>query len=154
MKGNVELIGELKRITDAAYILGKAGVGLRQLASGLPGPLEPVQGKPIEKQPMGWDPDLNDGVRLNIRPFMTVPDVGRRGAGVLRDKPNINWNKDRGKDVESAPWFSVFGGDRINDHHLSLEEKRTARAEETRGWGEWVNGSLEEKHVAKKGFRG
>ena len=43
----VELIGQLKRITDAAYILGKAGVGLRQLASGLPGPQEPVQGKNV-----------------------------------------------------------------------------------------------------------
>ena len=25
---------------------------------------------------------LNDGVRLNIRPFMSVPDVGKKGAGV------------------------------------------------------------------------
>jgi hypothetical protein len=44
---HVELIGELKRLSDAAYILGKAGVGLRQLASGLPGPQEPVQGKEV-----------------------------------------------------------------------------------------------------------
>jgi hypothetical protein len=43
----VEPIGKLKRVTDAAYILGKAGVGLRQLASGLPGPQEPVQGKDV-----------------------------------------------------------------------------------------------------------
>jgi hypothetical protein len=83
-----------------------------------------VRWKPIDKQPIGWNPDLNDGVRLNIRPFMTAPDVGRKGAGVLRDKPNIKWNKDRGKDVASAPWFTVFGGDRINDYHLTLEEKR------------------------------
>jgi hypothetical protein len=86
-----------------------------------------VRWKPLEKQPIGWDPDLNDGVRLNIRPFLSVPDVGKRGAGVLRDKPNINWNKDRGKDVESAPWYHVFDGDRINDHHLTLAEKRAAR---------------------------
>jgi len=83
-----------------------------------------VRWKPIEEQPIGWNPDLNDGVRLNIRPFMTVPDVGKRGAGVLRDKPNIKWDKDRGKDMESAPWFHVFNGDRINDHHLSLAEKK------------------------------
>jgi hypothetical protein len=89
-----------------------------------------VRWKPLEKQPIGWDPDLNDGVRLNIRPFLSVPDVGKRGAGVLRDKPNINWNKDRGKDVESAPWYHVFDGDRINDHHLTLAEKRQARVEE------------------------
>ena len=88
-----------------------------------------VRWKPLQDQPLGWDPDLNDGVRLNIRPFMSVPDVGKKGAGVLRDRPNINWNKDRGKDVESAPWYHLFGGDRINDHHLSLENKRKARAE-------------------------
>jgi hypothetical protein len=86
-----------------------------------------VRWKAIEKQPIGWEPDLNDGVRLNIRPFMSVPDVGKKGAGVLRDKPNIKWNKDRGKDVESAPWYHFFQGDRINDHHLTLAEKRAAR---------------------------
>jgi len=94
-----------------------------------------VRWKPIEKQPIGWEPDLNDGVRLNIRPFMTVGDVKKKGAGILRDKPNIHWKKDRGKDVESAPWYHLgpqYGGkegDRINDHHLTLEEKRKARKE-------------------------
>lgn len=88
-----------------------------------------VRWKPLEKQPIGWEPDLNDGVRLNIRPFMTVPPVKKAGAGVLRDKPNIKWDKDRGKDVETAPWYSVFNGDRINDHHLTLKEKREARGE-------------------------
>ncbi|MCB0188751.1 MAG: hypothetical protein KDE31_30990, partial [Caldilineaceae bacterium] len=68
------------------------------------------------------------GVRLNIRPWLSVPDVGKKGAGVLRDKPNIKWGKDRGKDVESAPWFGVFGGERINDWHLTVAEKRAARA--------------------------
>ena len=86
-----------------------------------------VRWKPLEEQPIGWDPDLNDGIRLNIRPFLTVPDVGKRGAGILRDKPNIKWNKDRGKDVESAPWYHIFKGNRVNDHHLTLAEKRTAR---------------------------
>ncbi len=86
-----------------------------------------VRWKPEEKQPIGWEPDLNDGVRLNIRPFLTVADVKKKGAGILRDKPNIKWTKDRGKDVESAPWYHKFGGERINDHHLSLAEKRAAR---------------------------
>lgn len=86
-----------------------------------------VRWKPLEKQPIGWNPDLNDGARLNIRPFMSVPDVGKKGAGVLRDKLNIKWDKDRGKDVESAPWYHLFKGERINDHHLSLSEKRNAR---------------------------
>lgn len=93
-----------------------------------------VRWKPIEEQPIGWNPDLNDGVRLNIRPFISVPDVGKRGAGVLRDKPNIKWEKDRGSDVPSAPWYELglqFGGkvgDRINDRHLSLEEKQKTRS--------------------------
>lgn len=92
-----------------------------------------VRWKPIEKQPIGWEPDLNDGVRLNIRPFMSVGDVKKKGAGVLRDKPNIHWRKDRGKDVASAPWYHLgpeYGGkegDRVNDHTLSLAEKRAAR---------------------------
>jgi hypothetical protein len=86
-----------------------------------------VRWKPIGRQPMGWDPDLNDGVRLNIRPFMSVPNIRKKGAGVLRDKPNIKWTKDRGKDVASAPWYHLFKGDRINDHHLTLSEKRAAR---------------------------
>jgi len=85
-----------------------------------------VRWKPIEKQPIGWDPDSGDGVRLNIRPFMSVPDVKKKGAGVLREKPKIHWKKDRGKDVKSAPWYHLFKGDRINDHHLSLDEKRAA----------------------------
>jgi hypothetical protein len=84
-----------------------------------------VRWKPLAEQPIGWNPDLNDGVRLNIRPFMT--------AEVLRHnkKPrlNITWDKDRGKDVESAPWFKVFKGDRINNHHLTLAEKRKARGD-------------------------
>ncbi|UXA52318.1 BREX-1 system adenine-specific DNA-methyltransferase PglX [Xanthomonas prunicola] len=92
-----------------------------------------VRWKPIEQQPIGWNPDLNDGVRLNIRPFLSVPDVGKKGAGVLRDRPKIKWDKDRGSDAPSAPWYVLglhYGGkvgDRINDHHLSLDEKRKAR---------------------------
>jgi hypothetical protein len=92
-----------------------------------------VRWKPLEEQPIGWHPDLNDGVRLNIRPFLSVPDVKKKGAGILRDKPNIHWKKDRGKDVESAPWYNLgpqlggAKGDRINDYHLTLTAKRGAR---------------------------
>lgn len=86
-----------------------------------------VRWKPLDQQPLGWEPDLDDGVRLNIRPFLSVPDVGKKGAGILRAKPNINWNKDRGKDVEASPWYHLFKGDRINDHHLTLAEKQAAR---------------------------
>lgn len=91
--------------------------------------------KVLHEQPIGWNPDLNDGVRLNIRPFMKVADVGKKGAGVLRIVPKIDWKKDRGTDVPSAPWYHLgleYGGkegDRINDHYLSLAEKHAARAE-------------------------
>ncbi|MQL53839.1 SAM-dependent DNA methyltransferase [Desulfofundulus thermobenzoicus] len=94
-----------------------------------------VRWKPIEKQPIGWEPDINDGVRINIRPFMAsdIPG-GRKGAGILRWKPNINWGKDRGKEPtrpqEQFPWFwknGKFTGDRVNDVHLTNEEKRKAR---------------------------
>ena len=91
-----------------------------------------VRWKPLAEQPLGWNPDSNDGVRLNIRPFMSVPDVGKKEAGILRSKPNIKWTKDRGNDVESAPWYKLglqyneSEGSRINDHHLSLAEKQAA----------------------------
>jgi hypothetical protein len=87
-----------------------------------------VRWKPLAEQPIGWNPDLNDGVRLNIRPFMTA-EVLRHNK---KPKLNITWDKDRGKDVESAPWFKTFGGDRINDHHLSRAEKEAARAKADR----------------------
>jgi hypothetical protein len=70
-----------------------------------------VRWKPLSQQPLGWNPDLNDGVRLNIRPFVT--------AGVLRSKFTINWNKDRGKNPD--------GSERLNDLHYTLAEKRSAR---------------------------
>lgn len=79
-----------------------------------------VRWKPIEEQPIGWEPDLNDGVRLNIRPFVE--------AEVLRKKPNVKWEKDRGKNPPGAPW----GEERLNDLHLSLDEKRKARRENGR----------------------
>jgi len=79
-----------------------------------------VRWKPLHAQPLGWEPDLDDGVRLNIRPFIE--------AGVLGHVPNVKYTVDRGKDVPSAPWYGVFGGERRNDHHTTLAEKRAARA--------------------------
>ena len=94
-----------------------------------------IRWKPIEQQPIGWKPDINDGVRHNIRPFMAADlPQGRKGAGVLRSKPNIHWNKDRGKepmrDKDQFPWFwnnGSFTGDRVNNAHLTKAEKHTAR---------------------------
>jgi hypothetical protein len=79
-----------------------------------------VRWKPLEKQPLGWEPDLDDGVRLNIRPFIE--------AGVLTHVPNVKHGVDRGKNLPSAPWFAKFNAERRNNHHTTLDEKRTARA--------------------------
>ncbi|MBQ4767326.1 N-6 DNA methylase [Pectobacterium versatile] len=113
----------LEAILKGDAITGKSGLDIF------------VRWKPLHEQPMGWNPDLNDGVRFNIRPFMQAPDVDKKGAGILRAKPNIKWGKDRGNDVESAPWYYLglkYGekeGARINDHHISLADKQAARDE-------------------------
>jgi hypothetical protein len=70
-----------------------------------------VRWKETHEQAIGWEQDLNDGVRLNIRPFVE--------AGVLRSKFNIHWRKDRGKNPD--------GSERHNDIHLTLTEKQTAQ---------------------------
>lgn len=70
-----------------------------------------VRWKPPAGQPIGWEPDWDDGVRANIRPFVE--------AGVLRVRPRIRWEADRGRD---GP-----GGERRNDVHLTLAEKAAAR---------------------------
>lgn len=91
--------------------------------------------KPLSQQAIGWEPDINDGVRLNIRPFLAsdLPN-GRTGSGILRWKPNVKWEKNRGKETrrpkEEYPWFwngNDFTGDRVNDIHLSSEQKQKAR---------------------------
>lgn len=102
-----------------------------------------VRWKPLEEQPIGWNPDLNDGVRINIRPFVLSEDIKVKDAGLLRDRVTSRdpktkelklWSKDRGSNVPSAPWYELGlqyngkVGDRINDHHLSLEEKQKARS--------------------------
>ncbi len=103
-----------------------------------------IRWKPLAEQPLGWQPDLNDGVRLNIRPFMQARDLGKKGAGILRAKPNIKWDKDRGtepqRDKADYPWFwhaeepplacpggPEFTGNRWNLVHLTLARKRAAR---------------------------
>jgi hypothetical protein len=94
-----------------------------------------VRWKSLSKQAIGWHPDLNDGVRMNIRPFLAT-DIpgGKKGAGLLRTKPNIKWEKDRGKephrDKAEFPWFwkgSTFTGDRVNDVHLTREQMEATR---------------------------
>ena len=100
-----------------------------------------VRWKPLQQQARGWHPDLNDGVRLNLRPFLTAKDLGKKGSGILRSKPNVKWDKDRGTEPQRPkadfPWFwcesepgtdpeggRTFTGHRWNDVHLSLAFKK------------------------------
>jgi hypothetical protein len=99
--------GSEERLAAAAWLQ-------KQLASILIG--EPpydifVRWKPMASQPIGWHPDLEDGVRLNIRPFVN--------ARVLRSRVQVNWAKDRGKNSD--------GSDRLNDIHLTIAEKAASR---------------------------
>jgi hypothetical protein len=106
-----------------------------------------VRWKPLVAQPIGWEPDVNDGVRMNIRPFMAAKPLGARakGACILRTSPKIKWEKDRGKEPqrprEDFPWFwgwdgstenfegaKTFEGNRWNDLHYSRSFKEAARA--------------------------
>ena len=113
-----------------------------------------VRWKPLHEQPIGWNPDINDGVRLNLRPFITAKPLNARGknACILRSTPKVSWDKDRGKEPQRAkadfPWFwswekatddqmsgkqpflgtgSEPDGNRWNDCHYSTATKQAAR---------------------------
>lgn len=116
-----------------------------------------VRWRSLAEQPIGWEPDINDGVRINIRPFMTAKPLGARakGACILRTTPKIKWDKDRGKESqrprEDFPWFwgwdpdnkddqKDFGGrgkepdgNRWNDLHYTRTFKEAARARKAKG---------------------
>jgi type I restriction-modification system DNA methylase subunit len=97
-----------------------------------------VRWKPLSKQAVGWHPDINDGVRMNIRPFAT--------ADILRKRVKISWGPkaDRGKepvrDKKDFPWFWGWDeekqdfagvgkepdGNRWNDCHYTNEFKQGA----------------------------
>ena len=99
-----------------------------------------VRWKPLHRQPLGWEPDLDDGIRLNIRPFMAAKlrRGGRSGAGLLRYKPNIGWTKDRGREPQTLrgkqkdgppenirprtdfPWFWACPGTGVEDERTDF----------------------------------
>lgn len=96
-----------------------------------------VRWKALSRQAIGWHPDINDGVRMNIRPFAT--------ADILRKRVKIKWEKDRGKepvrDKAEFPWFwgwdgekrdfagvgTEADGNRWNSCHYTNEFKERAR---------------------------
>ena len=114
-----------------------------------------IRWRPLHEQAIGWAPNLDDGVRLNIRPFMRaeLQSGGLKGAGILRAKPNVKWGKDRGREPQSLrpkedfSWFysypgqggeadgtdyaappeAEFDGNRWNDLHYTRAAKDQAR---------------------------
>lgn len=121
-----------------------------------------IRWRPLHEQPIGWAPHLDDGVRLNIRPFVKaeLQIGGVAGAGLLRARPNVKWDKaDRGKEPaslrprEEFPWFydcrgsgtasdrtdylalgdPQYDGKRWNDLHYTRETKEKARASHEAG---------------------
>ena len=128
----------------AAKRLGAANALQTKLAAILEGeaPLDIfVRWKPIKDQARGWHPDINDGIRQNIRPFLLAGDVGKRGAGLFRAVPLALKDKDRGTEPlrpkSDYPWFwceeepgtdpiggKEFIGNRWNNVHLTLDTKK------------------------------
>jgi hypothetical protein len=109
-----------------------------------------VRWKPLHCQPIGWEPDIEDGVRLNIRPFLTAKprNPGRKDACILRVSPRVTKHAgaDRGsepqREREDYPWFwaddsdvvtwdftggADFKGRRYNDFHYTRACKQHAR---------------------------
>jgi hypothetical protein len=104
-----------------------------------------VRWKPLAEQPIGWEPDINDGVRGNTRPFITARPFQARAANacILRTTPKIKWDQDRGKEPHRAkeeyPWFwgwdeetydfaggKTFDGNRWNNLHYTNAFRREA----------------------------
>lgn len=143
-KAGVE--GADARLAAAVYLRGE----LEKILGGEPPYDIFVRWKPLHQQPVGWEPDINDGVRFNIRPFMTARPLGARAknACILRATPKIKWDKDRGKepsrDKDDYPWFwgwnpddpnlatdfaggGAFDGNRWNNLHYTRAAKQAAR---------------------------
>ncbi len=136
------------RVAAADYLQGQ----LAKVIEGEP-PFDLfVRWKPLPEQAIGWGPDIDDGVRLNIRPFMTARPLGARAkkACILRTTPGIKWDKDRGNEPDRPkdhfPWFwtwdgavqdfaggKEFDGVRHNDLHYSRKAKEAARAKAPSG---------------------
>ena len=104
-----------------------------------------IRWKPLHQQPIGWQPDINDGIRLNSRPFVVATlRLGRKGCGLFRAKPgnSVKWDRSTGTEIAGAredfPWLwkwdcktddfkgkAKFDGIRWNDCHYSCARKRT-----------------------------
>ena len=132
---------DAEREVASARLRLEAALDLRRrlqlIADGEPPHDVYVRWKPLDRQPLGWEPDLNDGVRLNIRPFVTA------GVFPKRVKINVKWDKpDRGANpagsnvhrwseaAQRAAGVSAAEADgslRRNDLHLTRAAREAAR---------------------------
>jgi hypothetical protein len=158
--------GAEERLIAAEYLRGE----LTKIIEGNPPYDIFVRWKPLFRQAIGWEPDIDDGVRLNIRPFLTAKpkNSGRRDGCILRFTPRVKKHAgaDRGTDPhrekEEFPWFWAedhdvetedfaggpqFKGRRYNDFHYTREIKRNAREAKARA----VSGALSEPVLEKQG---
>jgi hypothetical protein len=155
-------LGEWTAAQRRAHAAGEAGAEERLIAAEqLRGELTKIidgnppydifaRWKPLHRQPIGWEPDIDDGVRINIRPFLTAKprNSGRRDACILRVTPRVKKHAgaDRGaeplREKEDFPWFWAEDGDvaktdfaggpefegrRYNDFHYTRAFKQHAR---------------------------
>ena len=65
---------------------------------------------------------------------------GKKGAGLLRARPNVHWRKDCGREpLCEQEWFprlwraGEFTGERVNDVHFPVPDKREARMQAEAG---------------------
>ena len=102
-----------------------------------------VRWKPLHEQPLGWDPDIDDGVRMNIRPFLTARPLNGRGSNgcILRNTPKVKWDKDRGKEPtrDKADLPLVLG---LGRNHPRLRRRRGVR------WEPLERSPLQPRHKA------
>jgi len=139
-------VGAEERLIAAEHLRGE----MTKIIEGEPPYDIFVRWKPLHRQPIGWEPDIDDGLRLNIRPFLTARPKNPRGrdACILRVTPRVKKyaGADRGaeplREKEDFPWFWAedadvakvdfvggpeFRGRRYNDFHFSRMSKQRAR---------------------------
>ena len=114
-----------------------------------------VRWKPLGEQPIGWEPDIHDSMRVNIRPFMwaELTRGGRAGAGLLRVKPKIAWSKDQGKEAlkRRKRWRPPWAEDDDNVD-VEIDEDRELRPREDYPWFWGCRG--DGSRAERTGFRG
>jgi hypothetical protein len=144
--------GAEQRLIAAEHLRGE----LTKIIEGEPSYDIFVRWKPLHRQPIGWEPDIDDGVRLNIRPLLRAKpkNSGRRDGCILRVTPRVKKHAgaDRGaepnREKADFPWFwaedqdvettdfaggSQFKGRRYNDFHYTRAFKQRARDAKARG---------------------